>query len=286
MIDLRNLKITIVGMGLMGGSLAGALRPCGCLLVGVDRDPQTNEIAMARRLVDRATTDLEDGVCGADMVILATPVRTILRLLDEIAALIDHACVVMDLGSTKARVVAKMQTLPQHLQPLGGHPMCGREISGIGAADALLYRGNAFVLSPLERTSGETLDLAHAMVKAIGAHPMLLDAERHDRVVAMTSHLPYLLACSLVAAAQMGAAVEDKLWNLAASGFRDTSRLAGSNVEMMLDILLTNREAILRSLSIYRVQLNDLVALIEREDEDGLRRILNQCQQCRSGLAV
>ena len=148
----------------------------------------------------------------------------------------------------------------------------------------LLFRNAVFALTPLPRTSSAALDLGTALVKTIGARPLILDPQRHDRVVAMTSHLPYLLSCSLVGAAQMGAAVEEKIWDMAASGFRDTSRLAASNVEMMLDILLTNRDAILRSMSIYRLQLADLTALMEREDEDGLRRLLTQYQAARSSL--
>jgi prephenate dehydrogenase len=285
MTDLQDMNITVIGLGLMGGSLAGALRQNCRSMTGVDNDTESNELALSRGIVERATNSLSDGVKGSQLVILATPVRTILRLLDEIGPLLPDECVVMDLGSTKAHVVKKMDTLPRHVQPLGGHPMCGKETAGIVSADPLLYRNCVFALTPLARTSSNTLDLGISLVKTLGARPLVLDPDRHDRVVALTSHLPYLLACSLVGSARRGAVVEGEIWELVSGGFRDTSRLAASHVEMMLDILLTNRDAILQSLATCRLQLDNLAGLIEREDEEGLRKILTQYQACRSGLA-
>ena len=278
---LAESRVAVVGLGLMGGSLAGALRGQCRAVTGVARRTGTIETALARGLVDRGTTNLSSGVRHADVVVLATPVRAILSLLDEIGPLLPQGCLLMDVGSTKAQVVARMATLPGHVQPLGGHPMCGQETPGIAVADPALYQGHTFVLTPLPRTSEGALALGRELVKAAGARPLILDPDRHDRLVAAISHLPYLLACALVATAETLGSTDPAVWEVAASGFRDTSRLAASDVTMMIDILLTNREAVLKALSTCDVQLRHLTRLVEASDEQGLRIALSAIRDCR-----
>jgi prephenate dehydrogenase len=277
-------RVAVVGLGLMGGSLAGALRGRCRAVVGVARRSETIEAALARGLIDRGTIDLADGVRRAGVVILATPVRAILHLLDEIGPLLPEGCLLMDLGSTKADVVARMAALPDHVQPLGGHPMCGKEVSGIEAADPALYQGHTFVLTPLPCTSEAALAQGHALVEAIGGRPLVLSPERHDRLVAAISHLPYLLACALVGTAEATASTDPLVWDVAASGFRDTSRLAASDVTMMLDILLTNREPVLEALGNCSAWLDDLARLVEGKDEEGLRSALTAARERRTEM--
>ena len=279
--QLAEGRVAVVGLGLMGGSLAGALRGRCRTVVGVARRTETIEAALARGLLDQGTTDLASGVRQANVVVLATPVRVILRLLDEIGPLLPEECLLMDLGSTKAQIVARMAALPAHVQLLGGHPMCGREVSGIAAADPTLYRGHTFVLAPLPRTSQAALALGRALVEAAGARPLILDPDRHDRLVATASHLPYLLACALVGAAETAASTDPTVWDVAASGFRDTSRLAASDVTMMLDILLTNQEAVLEALNTCDEQIRHLTRLVEAGDEQGLRTMLSAIRDCK-----
>ncbi|MFQ6100891.1 MAG: prephenate dehydrogenase [Anaerolineae bacterium] len=278
---LVNSRVTVVGLGLMGGSLAGALRGRCRTVVGVTRRAETVEAALAHALVDQGTTDLADGVREADVVVLATPVRTILRLLAEIGPLLPEGCLLMDVGSTKMQIVAQMAALPDHVQPLGGHPMCGKEVAGIAAADPALYRGQTFVLTPLSRTSKAALALACALVEAVGARPLLLEAGRHDRLVAATSHLSYLLACALVGVVDQVAPADPAVWRVAAGGFRDTSRLAASDVTMVLDILLTNREGVVEALRAGEAQLRNLAHLVESGDEEGLRTVLTAIRERR-----
>ncbi len=283
---LDSAQVTIVGLGLMGGSLAGALRGRCRTIVGVARRAETVEIALAQHLVDRGTTDLVSGVRQADVAILATPVRVIIRLLAEIGPLLPEGCLLMDLGSTKVQIVAEMAGLPHHIQPLGGHPMCGKETPGIAAADPSLYQGHIFILTPLSRTSEAALALGRALAEAAGARPLVLDPYRHDRLMATISHLPYLLACGLVGTAADAASADPTVWEIAASGFRDTSRLAASDVTMMLDILLTNREAILEALSTCRSQLGHLARLIESGDEGSLRTLLTAIRDRRGKMFI
>ena len=267
--------VAIVGLGLMGGSLAGALRGRCRTVIGIARRTETIEEALSRGLVDRGTTDLASGIHQADVVVLATPVRVILRLVDEIGRLLPEECLLMDVGSTKAQIAARMAALPDHVQPLGGHPMCGKETSGIEVAEPTLYQDQTFVLTPLPRTSDAALALGRELVEAIGARPLILDPNRHDRLVATVSHLPYLLSCALVGTAEETAARDPTVWDVAASGFRDTSRLAASDVTMMLDILLTNRQAVLEALNACDEQLRHLTCLLETCDEEGLRTVLS-----------
>ena len=284
--NLADKRIAIVGLGLMGGSLAGALRGKCQAVIGVARRAETIEAATARGLIDQASSDLAAGLHAADVVILATPVRTILRLLDDIGSLLPAGCLLMDLGSTKAQIVAKMGNLPGHVQPLGAHPMCGREASGIAAADTALYQGRTFVLTPLPRTSEGALALGCELVEAVGARPLMLEPDDHDRLVATISHLPYLLACALIGTAETVASSDPRVWDLAASGFRDTSRLSASGVTMMLDILLTNREAVLKALNACEAQMHALANLVEARDEEGLRTMLASARNHRSRMLV
>ena len=175
--SLHEAQIAIVGLGLMGGSLAGALRGACKTVVGVSRRRETIEKARARALIDCGTTDLADGVREADVVVLATPVRVILQQIVEIGPLLPEGCLLMDLGSTKAKIVEAMASLPDHVQSLGGHPMCGKEISGIDAAEPAIYEGATFILTPLPRTSEEALALGRELARAAGSTPLVLDAE-------------------------------------------------------------------------------------------------------------
>jgi prephenate dehydrogenase len=271
----------------MGASLAGALRNKCRRVVGVARRAESVEIALARGFVDSGTTDVAEGVREADVVILATPVRIILRQLreivrmDSIRTLLPEGCLLMDLGSTKGRIAAEMAQLPDHVQPLGGHPMCGKEKSGIEVADPALYKGCTFILSPLERTSEEALALGRALAEAVGANPLILEPGRQDFLVATVSHLPYLLACALVATADATTSQDPAAWEVVATGFRSTSRLAGSDVTMMTDILLTNRDEVLKALDTYQDHLREMIRLVEDGDEERMREVLGAIRETR-----
>ena len=270
---MKDARVAIVGLGLMGGSLAGALKKRGaCREVwGVARREETIREALRRGFIDGGTCDLAEGVEQADLIVLATPARTILELIPQVGSLAPPGCLLMDLGSTKARIVQAMEALPPHVQAVGGHPMCGKEASGIAAAEADLYAGATFVLTLLQRTSAEALVLAQELVEAVGARPLVMNAERHDRLVAAISHLPYLLSVGLVATAEEIAAEDELVWELAASGFRDTSRLAASDATIMLDILLTNRQTVGEMLSRFVRQLDAIADLLEVDDEQALK---------------
>jgi prephenate dehydrogenase len=281
---LKDCRVAIVGLGLMGGSMALDLRGQCAERVGVARSPETLNLALARGMVDRLD-DFDPAVEQCDLIVLATPPRTILAQLRALAERPPAGAatkVVVDLGSTKAEIVAAMEALPGHFEPVGGHPMCGKETSGAAAAEAGLYRGQTFVLIPLARTSAEALSLVRELATTLGGRPLVLSAAQHDALVAATSHLPYLAAVALVQAA--AATGDERVWEMAASGFRDTSRLAASDLTMMVDILLTNRAAVLAALNAFCAQTGRLAALIERGDADALRTALAPAQSRRASL--
>jgi len=260
---LQGKTITIVGLGLMGGSLALALRDSPVRLVGVEVDQATRRAARNQGVVDAVTPSLADGVAEADLVILATPVQTTLVLLRRLPQVRAEGYIVLDLGSTKEEICAALSRLPAGIAAVGGHPMCGKETAGLAAAEEDLYRGATFVLCRTARTTPAAEDLVLALVEAVGAIPFFLDPAGHDSLVALVSHLPYFVAAALMAEAADTAAGNDLVWPVSASGFRDTARLAGSNAPMMRDIVLTNRPAILARLRAYRGRLAQLITLLE-----------------------
>ena len=267
----------------MGGSFAGALRGQCKTVVGVDQNPDVVQRALARGYIDKGTTDLAKGVQKSDVVVLATPVRSIVKLLQSIGPLLKQDCVLMDLGSTKADILQAMEALPSHVQPLGGHPMCGKEISGIDAADADLYRDRTFILSPLPRTSERTLQLGKVLAHTVGAVPLVVEGKRQDFLVGTLSHLPYLLACALISTADKTTSPDPLAWKIVAGGYRDTSRVAGSDVTMMVDILSTNRDLVLRAVDVYIEQLQHLADLVAQgsRGESALREALQYIQTTR-----
>ena len=280
--NLASTRVAVVGLGLMGGSLALALRGRCRELLGVDSNPAALAFACRHGIVDREASF--DAALSADVLILAAPVRAILDQLADLASrpAPAHTPIVLDLGSTKSAIAAAMQHLPPGYAPLGGHPMCGKEVSGVAHAEGGLFRDNVFVLTPLDRTPAWALAWARLMVAAIGARPIELSPERHDVLAAAASHLPYLAAALLVRAAE--GLTDDQVWQMAASGFRDTSRLAASDVTMMTDILLTNRRSIIEALDRFQAELQCLTALLETGDQDALAAFLSAAAKRRRSL--
>ena len=251
---LPSARVAILGLGLMGGSLAMALRGRCAAVLGSDPDAGTLELARRREIVARASADPAEILPQSDVVILAAPVRAILGLLRSLPELHPGRAIVLDLGSTKAEIFAEMERLPSRFDPIGGHPMCGKESSSLLNAEPGLYRGAAFAFTPLERTSAVARAMADEIARAVGARPLFLDPHVHDRWVAATSHLPYLIAAALALATPAEASP------LVGPGFRSTARLAASSPEVMVEVLETNRENILASLQGFRGQLDRLEA--------------------------
>ncbi len=280
--DLKDARVTIVGLGLMGGSMALALHGRCRSLVGVDSDLDAVKLAQRQPAFDRATPDLAAGLNRCDLLILAVPVRAILSFLEDFRLNPPPIRFLMDIGSTKRDIVRAMEALPPSISPIGGHPICGKAASGLAAADPRLFQNQTFVLTPLSRTSSATLRLADQVLARLGARRKIMDAERHDLLVATTSHLPYLLGTALVRCAERSGAVDPDLWELVASGFLGTSRLVGSDLTMMVDILTTNRDMVARALAQAQSELGDLARLVQAGEPEALRDALQSARDRRS----
>ena len=287
--DLSDCTIAIAGLGLMGGSLGLALRGRVQRVIGIARRAETIEQALAAGAIDNGCSTLAEGLAEADIIVLATPVSVILGQIEEIGRLargdgVRDGVVLIDLGSTKERICAELDSLPAAIQPVGGHPMCGKETSGLDVAEAGLYCGAPFVLSALPRTASQAMARATCLALAVGACPIDLDPVSHDRLAAGISHVPSPAALVVFAAANDLAQEDAMAWRLAAGGFRSTTRLAGSDDKMMADILLTNRDEVLAQLDRLQAGLAQLTASITTGDEAGLRDIAGAVRERRSAF--
>jgi prephenate dehydrogenase len=262
---LEGLRVTIIGLGLMGGSLARALRPLGPTISGTDHDPETLRLAQQLGVIDRASPDLEAGLKRCELAVLAVPVRACVAIIERLGRDLPIPPRLLDLGSTKAAIVDAMRNLPPECDPIGGHPMCGKETSGLLSSDPNLYRDATFALVRTERTSNDLVDFAQEFVRLLGAHPLLLGADEHDRMVAYSSHLPYLIASGLVRTVEPIGREHPRLWELLGPGFRDTSRLAAGDLGMMIDILSTNRAYIEEALAGMTGAMEELRSILQNE---------------------
>jgi prephenate dehydrogenase len=268
--DLDDFTIAIAGLGLMGGSLALALKKNGVGLRLLGMDP--NPLAVSRALEMGAIDAPAQSFSGVDLIVLAMPVRGIIQWLNTTGRTLPANCLVIDLGSTKQEIVAAMAQLAALC--IGGHPMCGKETSGIGEADAELFRGAKFVLSPTARTSGAAMHVTQALIERIGAQALVMDAADHDRAVAAVSHMPYLLSAALVNC--VDDLHDEHTGALAASGFRSMTRLAASDLSMIGDIIATNRSSIVDLLDRYDSELRELRTAIVENDESRWRSLLKR----------
>lgn len=266
----------------MGASFAWALRTQGFegRIIGISRTPETLRKATERGLVDSAADHLSVAA-EADVIVLCTPVRTIVAQLEALAALARPGAIITDMGSTKAAIVRAMNALPAHLRAIGSHPMCGKETSGIDAADPALFQGAPWLLVRTERTDEVALETVRTLATRVGAVPREFGAEHHDALLAFASHLPYAVATALVSATDQFSLNAPEVWTVTAGGFRDTSRVAASDVTMWLDILLTNADAVLGAVRDFQFALDQFAALLERRDEEGLRAYLSAAAEAR-----
>jgi prephenate dehydrogenase len=275
---LENAKIAIVGLGLMGGSLALALKGKCAALYAVDSHPATLELALAKRVVDEADSDLARLLPRADLVILATPVPAILDFIRRLPAVTPNPCIVLDLGSTKTDILEAMQSLPERFDPIGGHPICGKEKLGWEHAEADLYRGAPFVVTTLKRTTPRAKSAVKQLISTIGARLIEMAAEDHDRALASTSHLPFLLSSALALA------TPPEFASFIGTGFKSTSRLAGTPAYMTMGILQSNRANILAALQTFRNSLDQIEVALQSENYSQLERILNQSRATYQSL--
>lgn len=279
-------KLAIIGVGLIGGSFALALRKAGLVkhIIGVGRSPQNMQCALERGVIDEIAADIASALQHADLVFLAMPVGQTAHIMAQIAPYLHANTLLTDAGSTKQDVIAAARHhLPlqnrHHFVP--GHPIAGTEHSGAQAAQANLYRNKHVILTPLPETSADAVERISQLWQACGAQVSLMPADEHDQVLAATSHLPHILAFTMMNHLNHSTNHPEDLLRFAGSGLRDFTRIASSSPEMWRDICLANREALLKQIDAYQNELSALQEMLKNNDGDALEQAFSQARGVR-----
>lgn len=281
---LRDSTVGIFGLGLMGGSLAMRLKGHCRTLIGFDSHLPTLELALSKNIIDHAEAVFPSPQMGeglgvrVDLLILAAPVPSIINILQQLPALMPYPCIVLDLGSTKQNIVQAMSALPERFDPIGGHPICGKEKLGLENADPNLYQDAPFVTTPLERTTQRAKFAVTQLISTIGARLIEMTAPDHDRIIASTSHLPFLLSSALAHS------TPQEFSPLIGPGFRSASRLAGTPSHMMIGILQSNRENILNAIQNFHNSLDEIESALQNENDAQLELLFNQSRAAYQSL--
>jgi prephenate dehydrogenase len=254
-------KLAVVGVGLIGGSFALALKDAGLVgeIVGIGRGRANLETAREKGIIDAFTHSLAEGVTGADVVFLSTPVQTLSKVAAEVLPHMKAGAILTDGGSVKADVVAAIEPmLPAGIHFVPGHPVAGTEQSGAAAAFATLYRGRRCILTPTPRTDAGALERIKYLWQAAGSEVVVMTPEKHDRILAAISHLPHMVAYALVDAVGKCSGKNENILDFSAGGFRDFTRIASSDPTMWRDIALSNRTALLEVIQNFEKSLAEV----------------------------
>ena len=280
-------RLAIIGVGLIGGSLARVLREKGAVgeIVGIGRGEANLRKAVELGVIDRYSLDPAAGVAGADVVFLATPVCSIPSITAEIAPYLAAGCVVTDGGSVKEEIVSACEPLmPSGVHFVGGHPIAGTEHSGVEASFSSLYVGKRCIVTPTPTTGQDALAKVVRMWEVAGSEVVIMDTEKHDRVVAAISHLPHMVAYALVNAVEGYDRFEESILRYSAGGFRDFTRIASSDPAMWRDIALMNREAVIEMMDHFAAYFARLRELVAAADGPELERFFQESKESRDAI--
>ncbi|HET7288948.1 MAG TPA: prephenate dehydrogenase/arogenate dehydrogenase family protein [Thermodesulfobacteriota bacterium] len=281
--DKKFGKVAIVGLGLIGGSLAGALKKSGKVadVTGIDIDRGSIDYALRKKIIDHGYTNIGAGVSGAEVIVIATNVGDIVKTAESIIPLARKGAVITDVGSVKGRIVSKLGKLtPGHLRFVGGHPIAGTENSGVKASQPGLFRGKRFIITPTSKTDPGAVKMVSDLWRAAGAEIYEMDPRAHDRVFGFVSHLPHIVAYSLVDSI-LSAGDSKSLFDFAGGGLRDYTRVAASSPEMWTDIFTANRVSALKAIRKFRKSLDKIETAIKKKDAGSLRKILSKSARAK-----
>jgi len=274
-------RVAIIGVGLIGGSIGLAIRKKRLAreVVGVCRTSRSLRAARRKGAFDWGTTDLSRAVRGADLVILAAPIRNIPPLAQRLSRVLEAGTIVTDVASTKGLLVKAIeQALPKGIAFVGSHPMAGRETSGVGSAEAHLFQGKVCFVTRHRRTAPGPLRRVCALWRKIGSSVKVVGVEEHDRLVASLSHLPHVVAALVV--------LNAKRIELAGTGFKDMTRIASSDPFAWRDILLSNQKEILKSLGHFQKRVGATAALLRRKKGEQILSQLQKARRLRQGRRI
>lgn len=276
-------KITIVGLGLIGGSLASALKKSDLAekVSGVDTDRDSLDYAVNKGIIDEGSSDIAVSSGDAEIIVISTHVGIIKEAAESAASAAPRGAVITDTGSVKGTIVSGIEAiLPQGVSFVGGHPIAGTENSGVRYSDPGLFKGRRCILTPTESTDTEALSKVSSMWEAVGGRVFEMGAQTHDRLFGTVSHLPHVVAYSLINSV-LSADNRETLFEFAGGGLRDYTRVAQSSAEMWTDIFRANRQNVLEAISRFEESLEKIKAAIENNDEGSLRKELMKARDLK-----
>jgi prephenate dehydrogenase len=280
-------KVTIIGVGLIGGSVAKALKTAGLAgsITGFGRGRATLELALKLGVIDHVGQGTTQAVEHADLIVLAAPVGTFESTVREIALHMKKGAILTDVGSVKGSLVKRIEAmLPSGVHFVPGHPIAGKEKHGVAEASETLFQDAKCILTPTTRTDPQALETVKAMWSAVGANVVLMDADAHDHIFAAVSHLPHAAAFAMVNTVAEFSAGPENYISFSGAGFRDFTRIAASSPEMWRDVCLLNAENIIEMIEQYQLALNSIKKAIERQDADKLDALFHAASGIRRGL--
>jgi prephenate dehydrogenase len=283
------INVIIVGIGLIGGSIGltlKSLRNFKFNIFGIARSQETVDKAKKIGAIDEGSTELNpEMISNADLVFIATPVKTIVPTLEKLAPLLKKEAIVTDVGSTKFEIVNAAENILKNAHFIGGHPMTGSEVTGIGAASNNLFNNSYYILTPTNKTDTKAYEKLHSIVAALGSKVIAIDPIEHDEIMSIISHLPHAISASLVNLAKAAKGDKANLLLLTAGGFRDMTRIAASDPDIWVDICLTNRNFIIKAIDKFIEELDDLKSFIKNSQADSLNAKFSQAREIRQNLA-
>ncbi len=280
-------RMVIIGVGLIGGSLAMASRRKGLVkeIIGVGRSTANLREAVRLKIIDSYTFDISEAVKGADLIVLSTPVGSFERLVKQMRHSLNKGAIITDAGSVKGGMVIRLERLlPKGTYFVGGHPIAGKEKSGVKAATDRLFEGTKCILTPTKKTDASALKKIKALWKSVGAEVVLMDPMLHDKALGAVSHLPHVAAYSIVNTAAEIKKDGNNFIAFSGGGFKDFTRIAASSPEMWRDIFLSNRENLVNMISLYQKNLEKLKRYIKDKDSKRLIKELEKAKAVRDRL--
>ncbi len=279
--------VSIIGIGLLGGSLAAAFKQQSpnYEIIGYNHNPAAAEEALNRGFIDRIVHSVEEAAAVANVVFVCVPVKKIPELAILAAKSARPGTIITDVGSTKASIIDEVEPkMPEGVHFIGGHPMAGSERQGVAAANPVLFKNAHYLLTPTQKTDMAAYQKLHSMLTSIGANVLAVDPYKHDKAVAIISHLPHMMAAVLMNLASSEANKTENLLLLAAGGFKDTTRIAAGSPRMWIDICLDNKDAILYSIDKMSDMLDSLRHDIEEADKERIKGVLEKAQHARLNM--
>ena len=280
-------KVAVIGLGLIGGSLAAALRDSGEVgeVFGVERDSESLRFALENGIADTGSSEIGSGISGSEIVVVATYVDTIARVAEEVSGVVSPGTVVCDTGSVKAPAVREMEKGPRNIRFVGAHPIAGKETSGVRESDPGLFSGKKCVVTPVESTCPEALSMVKTLFSLAGSEVVEMDPESHDEIFSLVSHLPHAVAYSLVSAVASSGG-ERNLFDFSGGGLADFTRVSGSSPEMWAGIFIENREAVLRAIQSFAGKLGEIEKAIASGNVEYLETLLRDARDSKRDLGV